>query len=688
MAAPARELDGLGAGPARQSRSAGGDPVPHLHRPPGLPARGGGAHQRLPPRARPWAPEPCQRQRDGGRQRSRRPDVEAAGLAHRRGLLLPSLQAGQAADRRLLGPLPDRRRRHLRQRVLPHGGVPPAEVRGAAPRRRRRAARPRVQGQPHRRLLRGRPRHRPPARLAGHPVPLQLDAAAPVGLPLLVGRAFLAHRPLRVDAAPRAPGRDRRHRRRQPGPQPRHRADRAAPYLRGCGDEHRRRRSDRHRRARRHRAAAFRDRPQGAPLRRAGDPHPARAGGGGTGRQAARRPGDDRAPAAAAVALAPPGQRLLRRRGALPHRRGGREDRRAEADQRRGPAAGPAYHPALRRLPGGGRGPRPPRPHPGGVGRPVRRRRAGGHLGQARGRRLQRRRRQDRLSPGGDRGAGAGEPVPARPRPGGARGARGQRLPVARRRGRRRHLQAADPGHLRAARAGALPARARPGAGHGAAARQRRRPGQAGDGRGHRLAQGAADRQPRRGQARLPREGPSRPEDRGRDRPRRSARQAAAGRGDAVAGGPGGAGARPRAAARSAARFHHAGQLPPDHRRQPQPGLRLPAVRREPRRRGRRRAVGRPARPRHGAPQLQAGALLQSGRRGRPRGRRAGDGRAARRPDHLQDPREGGQRPRALRLRHRRDRRPPAGAGAAGAAPLRAARRPLQGGGHRPHRRG
>ena len=131
-------------------------------------------------------------------------------------------------------------------------------------------------------------------------------------------------------------------------------------------------------------------------------------------------------------------------------------------------------------------------------------------------------------------------------------------LPV---RGGQATFELAVEGDVGAASAGALPADARPARRDEAGPRQRHRSRAPVDLRRHRLARGRAQGQPRRRRARISRTRPAGAGDRDRNPARGPRRRAARGRSDALAGRPGGARARARSAARSAALVPRRGAL-------------------------------------------------------------------------------------------------------------------------------
>ena len=131
----------------RWSRSPGRGPQPRgarppLHRAAGLSARGGGAHQGLPAHAGRGRLAPLDRRGLAGRRGPGRPRLALPGDAHRR------RAASTTSSRRRTCPpassprhFEDQERKNqLRQRVLPHGGLPHPALRGAAPRSRQGAA--------------------------------------------------------------------------------------------------------------------------------------------------------------------------------------------------------------------------------------------------------------------------------------------------------------------------------------------------------------------------------------------------------------------------------------------------------------------------------------------------------------------------------------------------------------------
>ena len=179
-------------------------------------------------------------------------------------------------------------------------------------------------------------------------------------------------------------------------------------------------------------------------------------------------PRGHRAPAPPRVALAPAGQRLLRRRRPLHHRRGGREglgDARSRAG--REPLRLKLPDRRGRRLRGRARGARPAGPRAGGERRPLRRRRPARGLAEA-GRRRSSRVAPDqpRYEPGRHRGLVLEEPVPDGARALHRRGAGGQPLLVARGRDGAATFRLPIEGHFTPAPAGALPPDARPPARH------------------------------------------------------------------------------------------------------------------------------------------------------------------------------------------------------------------------------
>ena len=279
------------------------------------------------------------------------------------------------------------------------------------------------------------------------------------------------------------------------------------------------------------------------------------------------------------------------------------------------------------------------------------------------------------------------EPLPDRPRALHRGGARGQPLLLARGRERRRHLPPARGGPLHAARARALRPHAGPAAQHRSPARQQHRPRQARDPGRHRLGGREPGGEPGRGRAPQPRDRAAGTEDRGDDSPQGPEGRAAARRGDAVAGGRGGAGPGPRAAPRSAAGLPAPRGVAPRGARHPQPGPGRPAVRGEPGRRRGDEGGGAP-RPRHRAQELQVGALLRSRHRGGAHGGRHRDRAAARRPHELQAPGQGRERAGAVRGGDVAGGGAAAGDRPARAAALRPAGRPLHRRRGRPRGRG
>ena len=244
--------------------------VPPLHRAPGLPPRGDGPHQGLRARARPRAARtphgqrrPCV-VRGPGRPRLALP---GRALAERR--LLPGVPADDLPTGDLHAPhFETPERRAARRGHLPHGGLPPAAVRGAPARprpRTRSTASSRSPSPPPTTPAAGSPGGRCAGASPSSPTP---------GTPKAPG-GFLFSSDARFSPA-RAASRPRRRSSRRTSPTPRAaprsplnpgaRGHRPAAHLRRRGHRHRRRRPDRHRRAAGRGAAAVRARPQGAAL--------------------------------------------------------------------------------------------------------------------------------------------------------------------------------------------------------------------------------------------------------------------------------------------------------------------------------------------------------------------------------------------------------------------------------------
>ena len=181
------------------------------------------------------------------------------------------------------------------------------------------------------------------------------------------------------------------------------------------------------------------------------------------------------------VALGPAGERLLRRDGALPDRRRRREGVR---DQGRRAARTPLKLPlpiAAGRLRRGARGARPARAQPDRLRRPLRRRRASRSPGRSRHGGLRGRGRQGDVRAGRHRQLVLQSPFQKARALAVVEAPEGNRYRWVAVEGGAATFQVPIRPDLRAPRAGALRAHARPGPGHGPGAGQRHRPRQAGD---------------------------------------------------------------------------------------------------------------------------------------------------------------------------------------------------------------